>query len=54
MKIENKKVVLPKGIVVDLNGKDLLIYSGGADKFVSVKKIALKDIMDSLEKVKLQ
>lgn len=54
MKIENKKVVFPTGIVVDLNGKDLLIYSGGADKFISVKKIALKDIMDSLEKVKLQ
>lgn len=42
-------VVFPTGAIPDLNGKDLLLYCGGADKAISVKKIALKDILDSME-----
>mgnify|MGYP001474227848 CR=1 FL=1 len=42
-------VVFPTGIVPTLDGKDLLIYSGGADKVVTVRKIPLKKILDSLE-----
>ncbi len=44
-------VVFPTGLVLDENKKDVLIYSGGGDSVVTVKKIALKEIMDSLEKV---
>lgn len=43
------RVVFPEGVVCSKDKKDLLIYSGGADKFVSVKKISLKDVIDSLE-----
>ena len=42
-------VVFPTGAVLDLNGKDLLIYSGAADRVITVKKISLQDILDSLE-----
>ncbi len=42
-------VVFPTGAVVGLNGKELLIYAGGADRFVSVRKIKLSDILKSLE-----
>ncbi len=44
-------VVFTTGLVVDENGKDLLLFSGGADRVVTVKKVALKDIMVSLKKV---
>ena len=44
-------VVFPTGLILDENKKDVLIYSGGGDSVVTVKKIALKDIMDSLESV---
>lgn len=46
--LEDKDVVFPTGIVADLNGKDLLIYSGGGDAVTTVKKIALKEIFDSM------
>jgi predicted GH43/DUF377 family glycosyl hydrolase len=42
-------VVFPTGAIMDLNNKDLLIYSGGADSVISVRKIALKDIFSSLK-----
>jgi beta-1,2-mannobiose phosphorylase / 1,2-beta-oligomannan phosphorylase len=42
-------VVFTTGAVMDLNGKDLLVFSGGADKVVGVRKIGLKKILDSLE-----
>ena len=42
-------VVFPTGAVEDLDGKSLLIYCGGADSVVSVKKIAINDIMKSME-----
>jgi len=45
-------VVFPTGAVMDLNGEDLLIYSGGADSNINVRKIKLKDILDSLHSYK--
>ena len=42
-------VVFPTGLIKDLNNKDLLIYSGAADKYITVKKIPLNEILDSLE-----
>ena len=44
-------VVFTTGLVVDENGRDLLLFSGGADRVVTIKKVALKDIMNSLVKV---
>jgi len=49
--LENKDVVFPTGLVEDLNGKDLLLYSGGGDVVTSVKKISLGEVFDRLEKV---
>ncbi len=43
------KVVFPTGIVRDLNKKYLLLYCGGADSFISVKKIKIQDILDSMD-----
>jgi len=43
-------VVFPTGIVEDLNGKDVLIYSGGADSVITVRKISIEKIIKSLEK----
>ena len=48
---ENKSVVFPTGMVLDENGKDLLVFSGGGDVVVSVKQVALKDIMNAMKKV---
>jgi len=42
-------VVFPTGAVPTLDGKSLLIYSGGADKVVSVKKISFKDIFKNMK-----
>jgi beta-1,2-mannobiose phosphorylase / 1,2-beta-oligomannan phosphorylase len=44
-----KNVVFPTGIVPDLDGKHVLIYSGGADKYVSVKKILISDLLGHME-----
>ena len=41
-------VVFPTGIVRDLNEKDLLIYSGGADSITSVEKMPIKKILNSM------
>jgi predicted GH43/DUF377 family glycosyl hydrolase len=49
---QKKRVVFPSGVVVDKNGKDLLIYSGGRDVVTSVRKISLEKIMESLKRVK--
>jgi len=43
------QVVFPTGLILDKNKKDVLIYSGGADSVISVKKLSLKDIFDSME-----
>lgn len=42
-------VVFPTGAIIDLNKKDLLVYLGGADSVISVKKIKLKDILKHME-----
>jgi len=42
-------VVFPTGAIADLNGKDVLIYSGGADSIVSVRKLRVNDILKSME-----
>lgn len=49
--IEDKHVVFPTGLVRDRNDKYVLLFSGGGDRVVTVKKIALKDIIDSMERV---
>lgn len=49
---QNKKIVFPTGIVVDKNGRDLLIYSGGGDVVTSVRKLSIDKIMKALKKVK--
>ena len=49
---QNKRVVFPTGIVVDKDGKDLLIYSGGRDVITSVRRMSMDDIMKFLKKVK--
>jgi beta-1,2-mannobiose phosphorylase / 1,2-beta-oligomannan phosphorylase len=43
-------VIFPTGIVEDLDKKSILIYSGAADSFITVKKVLINDILDSLEK----
>jgi len=43
-------VIFPTGLVPDLNGEDLLLFSGGADRVTTVKKISLKDIFKSMKK----
>jgi len=48
---EDKRVIFPTGLVVDKNKKGLLIYSGAGDAYTTVKKVALREIMGSLEKV---
>ena len=48
---ENKSVVFPTGMLLDENGRDILIFSGGGDVVVSVKQVALKDILDAMKKV---
>jgi predicted GH43/DUF377 family glycosyl hydrolase len=42
-------VVFPTAVVPTLDGKDLLIYSGGADSVVTVRKMAIDSIMKSME-----
>lgn len=42
-------VVFPTGAVIDLNKRDLLIYLGGADSVISVKKIKLNDVLNHME-----
>ena len=42
-------VVFPTGAIMDLNNKDLLIFSGGSDTVISVRKIKLQDIFDNLK-----
>ena len=49
--IVRKEVVFPIGLVWDLNGKDLLVYSGGGDELTTVRKIGVDDILNSLRRV---
>ena len=47
--VEN--VIFPTGIVFTRGHNNILLYSGAGDTLTTVKKIALKDILRSLEKV---
>jgi len=38
-------------MLLDENGRDILIFSGGGDVVVSVKQVALEDIMNAMKKV---
>ncbi len=49
---EFKDVVFPTGVLPDLNGKDLLIFSGGGDIVTTVKKISLESLMKLMKKEK--
>ncbi len=42
-------IIFPTGIIPDQDNESLLIYSGAADKCISVKKIKTKKILNSLE-----
>ncbi|MBW2981559.1 glycoside hydrolase family 130 protein [Candidatus Woesearchaeota archaeon] len=42
-------VVFPTGAVPDIDKENLLIYSGGADRVVSVKKISFKKIFKNMK-----
>jgi len=46
-----KDVIFPTTAIKSKNGKDLLIYSGGADAVISVRKIPISSIIKSLKKV---
>lgn len=48
---ENKRVIFPTGVVPDLNGRDLLVYSGAGDRFTSVIKVGIDEVMNSMESV---
>ena len=41
-------VVFPTGAIPDLDSKNLLIYSGGGDSVITVKKIPMKYIMNNM------
>ena len=49
--IVKKEVIFSTGLLWDLNGADLLIYSGGGDVVTTVKKVALEEIIGKLEKI---
>lgn len=44
-------VIFPSGLVIDTDKKFVLLFSGGADSVTEVKKISLRSIFNSLEKV---
>ena len=41
-------VVFPSEAILDLNGKDLLVFSGAGDSVTTVKKVAIKDIISHM------
>jgi predicted GH43/DUF377 family glycosyl hydrolase len=42
------QVAFPTGMILDLNKKSVLIYSGGADRVITMRKFLIKDILNSL------
>lgn len=42
-------VVFPTAAIKDIDSNSLLIYSGGADSVITVKKLNLKDIFNNME-----
>jgi len=49
--LENKRIIFPTGLVIDENKEDMLIFSGGGDKVVTVKKVSLKEILKNMKKI---
>lgn len=45
---DSLRVIFPTGLIMDQNGKDVLIYSGAGDRVTSVKKISLNKIFKKL------
>jgi len=45
----NDKVVFPTAVIPDLSGKNVLVYGGAADSSISVRKISLKSMLNSLK-----
>jgi predicted GH43/DUF377 family glycosyl hydrolase len=45
----NNNTVFPTAALLSVNRKHLLVYSGGADSVITMRKIRLKDILNSLE-----
>jgi len=45
-------VVFPTAVEPDLDRESLLVYYGGSDSVIAVKKFGLKDILDSMKSVK--
>ncbi len=41
-------VIFPSEAILDLNKKDLLIFSGAGDSVITVKKVAIKDILSHM------
>lgn len=50
--LEKKDVFFPTGIVMDKNGKDILLYAGAGDVSVTVTKLSLNHLLASLKKIK--
>jgi len=44
-------VVFPTAAIPDLDKKSLLIYSGGADSIITVRKVSFNDIFKNMERV---
>ncbi len=49
--IVKKEVIFSTGLLWDLNLKDLLIYSGGGDEVVTVKRVSAGEIFEKMEKI---
>ena len=45
-------VVFPTGVIEDLDKKHVMIYSGGADSIISVRRMEIADIFKHMRKVK--
>ena len=48
--LEKKDVVFTTGVIIDKNGEDLLLYSGGGDVVTTIKKISLNDVFNKMQK----
>ncbi len=49
--MNNIRVIFPTGLILDESEEDVLIFSGGGDTVVTVKKVCLNDILGCLKKV---
>lgn len=47
---KNMRVVFPTGLVLDKDKRYILLYSGGGDRVITVKKIKLSEIFKKMEK----